>query len=44
MSAVADPMKMLSDADWSKEYNFERSLSREKLNFSTPFLDAKGDC
>lgn len=36
MSAVVDLMKMLSDTDWSKEYNFDE-VSIEK---KTEFLDA----
>ena len=44
MSAVVDPMKILSDPDWSKSIILTRSLWRKKMNFSAPFLDAKGDC
>lgn len=41
MSAVVDPMKILSDPDWSKEYNFDEVSVEKKNEFLSTIFGRK---
>lgn len=41
MSAVVDPMKILSDPDWSKEYNFDEVSVEKKNEFLSTIFERK---